>query len=176
MVSGLGGKVHQHPNTVVLSCSDSRVPPEIIFDQALGSLFVIRVAGNILSSETLASTECGVVKLEARLILILGHESCGAIQAALARPSAEGAGSDHLSALIFKVQRNIDASTQSDFESGPVVSAHDEKFRLPAQRNVSAVSADLLIRSSVVQDAVGSGPVKIVQGLYSLETERVEFW
>ena len=67
----------QHPFAVILSCSDSRVPPEIVFDQGLGDLFVVRVAGNVINNEGLGSIEYGVDHLGARLILVLGHQSCG---------------------------------------------------------------------------------------------------
>ena len=70
---------HQHPFAIILSCSDSRVPPEIIFDEGLGDLFVVRVAGNVLNDEGLGSIEYAVDVLGAHLILVLGHQSCGAV-------------------------------------------------------------------------------------------------
>src|SRR5438445_9648950 len=73
----------QHPFATVLSCSDSRVPPEIIFDQGLGDLFIVRVAGNVINDEGLGSIEYSVDHLGTRLILVLGHQSCGAVDAAM---------------------------------------------------------------------------------------------
>src|SRR5919198_4022317 len=73
----------QHPFAIILSCSDSRVPPEIVFDEGLGDLFIVRVAGNVLNDEGLGSIEYGVDVLGARLILVLGHQSCGAVDAAM---------------------------------------------------------------------------------------------
>src|SRR5262249_23419038 len=73
----------QHPFAIILSCSDSRVPPEIIFDEGLGDLFIVRVAGNVLNDEGLGSIEFAVDALAARLILVLGHQSCGAVDAAM---------------------------------------------------------------------------------------------
>lgn len=80
----------QSPFAVVICCSDSRVPPEIIFDQGLGDLFVVRIAGNIVSDEILGSIEYAVQCLGIRFIMVLGHENCGAVSAAVQQDSAEG--------------------------------------------------------------------------------------
>ncbi len=80
----------QHPFAVILSCSDSRVPPEIVFDQGLGDLFVVRVAGNVIDDESLGSIEYAVDHLGVRLILVLGHQSCGAVKAAKETIAAKG--------------------------------------------------------------------------------------
>ena len=80
----------QHPFAVVVSCSDSRVPPELVFNQGLGDLFVVRVAGNIVNEENLASIEYAVEHLKAPLIVVLGHTHCGAVKAAVAGKPLEG--------------------------------------------------------------------------------------
>ena len=80
----------QHPFAIILSCSDSRVPPEIVFDEGLGDLFVVRVAGNVVNDEGLGSIEYGVDILGARLIVVLGHQSCGAVDAAMKTIAAKG--------------------------------------------------------------------------------------
>ncbi|MBV8569018.1 MAG: carbonic anhydrase [Acidobacteriaceae bacterium] len=93
----------QHPFAVILSCADSRVPPELIFDQGLGDLFVIRVAGNVAGGDDLASIEYAVEHLHIKLILVLGHEKCGAITAAV-----EGAHeSGHLKDLLAEIQPSV---------------------------------------------------------------------
>src|ERR1043165_9459586 len=79
----------QHPFAIILSCSDSRVPPEIVFDEGLGDLFIVRVAGNVLNDEGLGSIEYGVDILGARLIVVLGHQSCGAVDAAMKTVAAK---------------------------------------------------------------------------------------
>src|SRR5213080_315089 len=86
----------QHPFASILSCSDSRVPPEIVFDQGLGDLFIVRVAGNVLNDEGLGSIEYGVDVLGARLIVVLGHQSCGAVDAAMKTVAAKGKAPGHI--------------------------------------------------------------------------------
>jgi carbonic anhydrase len=90
----------QKPFAVIVSCSDSRVPPELIFDQGLGDLFVIRVAGEVLDGPALGSVEYGVAHLGARLVVVLGHERCGAVQAAM----QGGHRSPNLEALIAPIR------------------------------------------------------------------------
>src|SRR4029077_5365572 len=80
----------QHPFAIIVSCSDSRVPPEIVFDQGLGDLFIFRVAGNVIDDHGLGSIEYGVDHLNVRLIVVLGHQSCGAVQAAKETIAAKG--------------------------------------------------------------------------------------
>src|SRR5262245_10338031 len=89
----------QQPYAIILSCSDSRVPPELVFDEGLGDLFGIRVAGNVLNNEGLGSIEYGVDVLGARLILVLGHQSCGAVDAAMKTVAAKGKAPGHIQSL-----------------------------------------------------------------------------
>ncbi|MGZ3699559.1 MAG: carbonic anhydrase, partial [Bdellovibrionota bacterium] len=104
----------QSPGTIVLSCSDSRVPPELVFDQGLGRLFTVRVAGNVLTPETVASIEYAVSHLGSRLLVVLGHESCGAVDAALKTPAGGDAGSPDLNQLIREIQHNLSEKAQGD--------------------------------------------------------------
>jgi carbonic anhydrase len=94
----------QHPFAVILGCADSRVPPEIIFDQGLGDLFVIRVAGNILDDAILGSIEYAVEELGTSLVLVLGHEGCGAVAATLKHGAVPG----HISTLLNAIQPAVD--------------------------------------------------------------------
>jgi carbonic anhydrase len=96
----------QHPFAVILSCSDSRVPPELIFDQGLGDLFVIRVAGNIVADDGLGSIEYAVEHLHTKLILVLAHEKCGAVSAAVEGGNASG----HLKSLLYAIQPAVEAT------------------------------------------------------------------
>jgi len=96
----------QHPFAVILSCADSRVPPELIFDQGLGDLFVIRVAGNIVDDDVLGSIEYAVEHLQTKLILVLGHEKCGAVSAAVEGAKEPG----HLQSLLSALQPSVEAS------------------------------------------------------------------
>lgn len=156
----------QAPNTAVLSCSDSRVPPEQVFDQELGQLFVVRVAGNVLNADAIASLEYAVTVLGTRLILVLGHESCGAIKAAIDTPPGADAGSPSLDTLLAKIRTNL----------GNVNSSADPKLRAPVVKNVTSVASELLSRSKIIAGDVSAGHVQIQEGIYALDTGAVDFW
>src|SRR5437870_542082 len=94
----------QQPFAVVVSCADSRVPPEIIFDQGLGDLFVLRVAGNIVDDHSLGSIEYAVDHLAVRLIVVLGHQRCGAVKAAKETIAAKGEAPAHIQSLVTAIQ------------------------------------------------------------------------
>lgn len=96
--------IGQHPFAVILGCADSRVPPEIIFDQGLGDLFVIRVAGNIIDDAILGSIEYAVEELKTSLVLVLGHERCGAVAATVKHAAVPG----HISTLLNAIQPAVD--------------------------------------------------------------------
>src|SRR6266403_2290773 len=100
----------QHPFATILSCSDSRVPPEIVFDQGLGDLFIVRVAGNVINDEGLGSIEYGVEVLGARLIVVLGHSSCGAVDAAMKTVAAKGKAPGHIQSLVTAIKPVVDST------------------------------------------------------------------
>lgn len=158
----------QKPHTIVLSCSDSRVPPELIFDKGLGEVFPIRVAGNVISSQGVASIEYAVAHLGSKVLLVMGHESCGAVKAALDTPVGTTAGSYDLDNLLSAIRPNVDTYRH--------VASSDKKLRSPVISNVNAVTCGLLRRSKIVRDAVQSGQLKISPSIYSLETGKVDFW
>jgi carbonic anhydrase len=160
----------QRPHTVVVACSDSRVPPELVFDQGLGELFVVREAGNGLDEVGLASIEFAVQKLGARLIVVMGHESCGAVQAGLKTPEGTSTGSSNLDVLVASVQANLKTGTLTEADKA------DPKLSQVARVNVDAVTRHLTERSSVLRQKVESGEVAIVSAIYPLDTGRVEFW
>ncbi|MBI3556033.1 MAG: carbonic anhydrase [Deltaproteobacteria bacterium] len=151
----------QHPPAIVLSCSDSRVPPELVFDQGLGRVFTIRVAGNILDPATVASIEYAVEHLDSKLVVVMGHENCGAVKAALETPAGTSAGSRDLDTLLSVVRTNM---------------GKEKSVKGAVKSNVNAVAEDLMIRSKIVRDHVRSGKVAIVPAIYSLESGIVEFW
>ncbi|OFZ78316.1 MAG: hypothetical protein A3K03_03610 [Bdellovibrionales bacterium RIFOXYD1_FULL_44_7] len=159
----------QKPNSVVLTCSDSRVPPEILFDKGLGEIFVIRVAGNVLGAAAVASIEYAVEHLGTKLIVILGHESCGAIKAALSTPRDKSTGSVDLDSLISTIHGNLEG-----LEKG--WATNDKAFRKPSMKNVSAVAANLVKRSKIIHHKVALGKISIVKAIYSIETGKVDFW
>lgn len=160
----------QHPQAIVLSCSDSRLPPELIFDQGLGDLFTIRVAGNILGAAQVATIEYGIEHLGAKLIVILGHESCGAVKAALDSKPNVSSGSPDLDWLVSAIKPNLGKGSSASYTSS------DPKLRKPVTSNVDAVTEQLLARSKIVSDAIAEGKLKTVRGIYSLDTGKVEFW
>src|SRR5438046_9167052 len=110
-------KASQHPFAIVLSCSDSRVPPEIVFDQGLGDLFVVRVAGNVIDDQSLGSIEYAVDHLAVRLIVVLGHQRCGAVTAAKATIAANGKAPGDITSLGRSIEAGVEETTKCDLEA-----------------------------------------------------------
>lgn len=145
----------QAPHAAFLGCSDSRVPIEIVFDQGFGDLFVVRDAGNVLSPEVIASLEFGTLVLGAQLLFVLGHSGCGAVSATLKGEAVPG----QISALYARIQPAVDSA------GGNLDEAIANNVRLQAQ---------LLRRSSpVIKELVARGALRIVGGVYDLESGRV---
>lgn len=159
----------QKPHSIVLSCSDSRVPPETIFDQGLGDIFVVRLAGNVASSEAIASMEYAIEHLGAKLLVVMGHESCGAVAAAAASKPGVSVGSESLDGLVGKIKGNLSAPSLA-------AANMDKTLRAAVKENVSANVKDLLKRSEIVREAVSSKGLVLASAVYSLKTGRVEFW
>ncbi len=157
----------QAPNSIVLSCSDSRVPPEIVFDQKLGEMFTVRSAGETLSPEAIGSMEFAIEKLGSHLLVILGHTNCGAVRSAIDTIGGTSAGSDNLDKLVQDIHPRIKSKFD---EKHPSKDLKDESWM-----NAKGVAKDLLTRSPLISKAVDSGKVKIQVGLYNLETGVVEF-
>jgi len=149
----------QNPYAVVLGCSDSRVPPEIIFDAGLGDLFVIRDAGNTIDDEVLGSIEYAVEHLGSRLIMVLGHEKCGAVTAAVQGGKAEG----HLTAVVGAIQPVVaEAKKQSGDAVHNCVAA-----------NARRTAAQLRESQPLLKGMVASGKVKVVAADYDVATGQV---
>lgn len=164
----------QNPHTIMLSCSDSRVPPELIFDQGLGDLYTIRVSGNILGSAQVASIEYAVENLGANLIVTMGHESCRAVKAALDSHPKISSGSTDIDWMVSAIRPNLAArSVASDLRTDI---GTDPKLRQSVIANVDAVTEQLLVRSKIISHAVEAGKLKIVRGIYSLDSGKVDFW
>lgn len=156
----------QAPHTIILSCSDSRVPPEVVFDQKLGEVFVIRVAGEALDSSAIGSMEYAVEHLGARLLVVMGHSSCGAVKAALGTLDGSDAGSPSLNALVHDIHPRI-ASFKRSIASKDVV---DESWA-----NARGAAHDLLSRSKILQEKVNSGELVVKTALYHLNHGTVDF-
>jgi carbonic anhydrase len=148
----------QHPFATILSCADSRVPGEIIFDQGLGDVFDVRVAGNVVTPEVLGSLEYAVVLLETPLLMVLGHERCGAVTAAAAAEALPGDISTFVNAILPAVD-------QVKGEPGDLID--------------NAVTANVkyqlrqLQRSPLIAERLQSGQLKVVGGRYDLDTGSV---
>ena len=149
----------QHPHAEILSCSDSRVPPEIILDQGLGDLFVIRVAGNVATDTEIGSLEYGAEHLHIPLLVVMGHESCGAVTAAVEGGEAEG----HIASLVKLIKPAVDKSR--GMSGDPIANA--------VRLNVQMVVKQLRESTPILSELVAQGKLKIVGGVYSLETGKV---
>jgi len=149
----------QQPHTIVLSCADSRVVPELAFDAGLGELFVVRVAGNIANSSSLASIEYAVAHVGSQLIVVMGHQSCGAVTAAV----GGGDNGYSLNHLLSHITPAIAASKEG-------ASVNDI-----VKTNAELTAKELASRSKIISDAVASGQIKIVPAYYNLDSGKVDF-
>jgi carbonic anhydrase len=150
----------QHPFAIILGCADSRVPPELVFNQQLGDIFTIRVAGNVTDPALLGSIEYAVEHFQVPLVVVLGHSSCGAVKARLSGGQFEG----NLGELVNRVHVG---------ENLP----KDQKAALLAgiEANVRYHAGQLTSKSKIIKDFTATGRVKIVAGVYSLETGEVKW-
>lgn len=149
----------QEPYAIILSCADSRVVPEQAFDTGLGEIFIIRVAGNVANTSSIASIEYAVAHLGTKLIVVMGHQSCGAVGAAIAGGDA-GPNLNKLVSYITPSVEKIGASGSMD---------------AIIKENANHSAATLMSNSQIIADAVNSGDVEIVSAYYSLATGAVEF-
>jgi carbonic anhydrase len=152
----------QHPFAIILSCSDSRVPPEIVFDEGLGDLFIVRVAGNVLNDEGLGSIEYGVDVLGARLIVVLGHQSCGAVDAAMKTVAAKGKAPGHIQSLVTAIKPVVESTPKGDLDT-------------MIKANVKHVVDALRSSTPILKARVDSGDVQVIGGYYTLDTGAVTF-
>jgi len=153
----------QKPFAIVITCSDSRVPPELLFDQGLGDIFVIRVAGNVVDPIALGSVEYGAEHLHAPLVFILGHTKCGAVTATL---EAKGEPEGNIGAIVKKIQP---AAAVAKKKGG----SKDEMLETAIHENMKNVYKDLMNKSKIIPELVHEGKVKIVAGEYDITTGKV---
>ncbi len=157
----------QKPHTVILSCSDSRVPPELVFDQKLGEIFVIRVSGEILDASTVGSIEHAVQNLGTNLVLVMGHTACGAIKAAHTSLSGGSAGSPDMDKINADIQPRIRTYGGKTPSQG---------YMKESWANVKGVAKDLIERSPILASAVKNGDLKIAEAMYDTASGVVTFW
>jgi len=162
----------QEPFAIILGCSDSRVPAEIVFDQGLGDLFVIRVAGNIVAPSQIGSVEFAATQFHTRLVVVLGHSQCGAILATLEelrRPTENR--SPNLRSIVDRVRPSVEGLLTTGLRYDPEALV-DQAVRA----NIRASASQLRHGSAIVEDLVESDGLLIVGAEYSLETGVVEFF
>ena len=162
----------QEPIAIVLGCSDSRVPAEIIFDQGIGDLFVIRVAGNVVASSQVGSVEFAAERYGTRLVVVLGHSMCGAIMATLEeleRPTESR--SQNLRAIVDLIRPSVEVLLQTDSLPNP-----NTLMRNAVRANIRASANQLRYGSSVLERMIQRDGLLVVGAEYSLETGVVSFF
>jgi carbonic anhydrase len=152
----------QHPFAAILCCSDSRVPPEVVFDQGIGDLFIVRVAGNVINDEGLGSLEYTVDHLGTRFILVLGHQRCGAVDAARETIAAKGKAPGHIQSLVTAIKPVVEATAKEDLDA-------------TIKANVKHVVDALRSSTPILKAEVDSGKIQVIGGYYSLDTGAVTF-
>ena len=162
----------QEPFAIILGCSDSRVPAEIVFDQGLGDLFVIRVAGNIVASSQVGSVEFAAARFGTRLVVVLGHSQCGAILATLEelqRPTENQ--SRNLRSIVDRVRPSVEALLSTELR-------HDQDALVcqAVRANIRASADHLRHGSEVLERLIESDGILVVGAEYSLESGVVEFF
>ncbi|GJM42911.1 MAG: carbonic anhydrase [Ardenticatenaceae bacterium] len=162
----------QAPFAVILSCADSRVPPEIIFDQGLGDLFVIRVAGNVITPEVVGSVEFAIHVLGSRLVVVQGHTDCGAIKTTLAEMATPTPTlSPNLQSLVDRIRPSITPLLEK-------IDLSDPQTLMPQaiQANVHQSVTQLKQNSDIVQNLIQTDDLQIIGAEYSLATGQVTFY
>ncbi len=162
----------QEPFAIILGCSDSRVPAEIIFDQGLGDLFVIRVAGNIVAPSQVGSVEFAAERFDTQLVVVLGHSKCGAVLATLEeleRPQESR--SPNLLSIVDRVRPSVEALLETGVRQNP-----DALLRQAVRANIRASANHLRHGSKILEQLVQKGKLLVVGAEYSLETGVVDFF
>ena len=152
----------QHPFAVILGCSDSRIPPELIFDQGLGDVFVIRTAGEVVDNASLASIEYAVEHLGVPLVMVLGHDSCGAVTAAVQGGEAEG----HLGCLMEFISPAVNQAREMGQEG--------DLLNYSIDNNVFNIVKELQESQPVLSEKVEAGELMILGARYHLDSGLVE--
>lgn len=168
------GTEGQRPFAAVLTCADSRLPPEVVFDQGIGNLFVVRVAGNVTDTMGLASLEYGVDHLGVPLIVVLGHTRCGAVDAAVASATHAAKPDDHhapgeygnIEALVHAIEPAVRVAEREGGQ--PLLDA-------AIRANVMQSMAQLSSRSQVLAREIGAGDIRVVGAIYNVETGAIEW-
>ena len=162
----------QQPFAIILACSDSRVPVEIIFDQGLGDLFVIRVAGNVVAPSQIGSVEFAAAEFDTRLVVVLGHTSCGAVKATLnelERPSQNR--SPNLHSIVERIQPAVQGLLETELRHDRAALIHHA-----VRANTRAAASHLSHGSRLLENLIQNDELLVVSAEYSLETGQVDFF
>lgn len=162
----------QEPFAIILGCSDSRVPAEIVFDQGLGDLFVIRVAGNVVASSQIGSVEFAAARFATRLVVVLGHSQCGAVLATLEelqQPTAQQ--SRNLRSIVDRVRPSVEALLATELR-------HDAEALVQhaVRANIRASANQLRNGSEILEELIRRNGLLVVGAEYSLDTGLVDFF
>ncbi len=162
----------QQPFAIILGCSDSRVPAEIVFDQGVGDLFVIRVAGNVVAPSQVGSVEFAAERFGTQLVVVLGHSMCGAIQATLeelGRPSDRQ--SPNLRSIVDRVRPAVEPLLETELAKSP-----DALLKQAVRANIRASASHLRHGSRILEQFIQQRRVSVVGAEYSVETGEVAFF
>ncbi len=157
----------QYPSSVIIGCIDSRVPPELVFDQRIGDVFSARVAGNIVNDDIVGSSEFATKLVGAKLIVVLGHSECGAIKGAI-----DGAELGLLTQLLAKIKPAVEANKDAP---GDHTSKNGTFVQEVAETNAKFAAKNLTEMSNVLRDLVAAKELKIVSAMHDIATGRVTF-
>lgn len=152
----------QHPFAIIVGCSDSRVPPEIIFDQGIGDIFVVRTAGQVMDDAALGSIEYGAEHLGVPLVVVLGHDSCGAVKATVEGGEAPG----HIASLVEAIQPAVDEARKEASE--------EELLNASIDINIKNIVDQLETSEPILSELVKNGELTIVGARYHLDSGEVE--
>jgi len=156
----------QHPHATILGCSDSRVPPELVFDAGFGELFVVRVAGNVLGPSILGTLQYAGSHLHTPLFVVMGHEGCGAVQAALASKFDGATQQSRIQALLEDILPALDDLDHTQSPEALLHSAVEANVRRTVRR---------LLETHEVRGRLAAGGMKLIGAVYELESGRVRF-
>lgn len=159
----------QHPFVTILTCSDSRVAPEILFDQGMGDIFVVRTAGNVVGPVDIASIEYGVEHLHTPLLVILGHSNCGAVKATVETLANSGEMEGNMGAILVKIRPSVERAIAAG-------ATGEDIFSRSENENVKAVIAELEASSPVIKEMMEGGELTVLAAKYHLDSGEVEWF
>lgn len=158
----------QFPKAVILSCLDSRIPVEDVFDKGIGDLFVARVAGNFVNEDMLGSMEFGCKVAGSKVIMVMGHEHCGAVKAAV-----DNVKLGNITAMLSKIRPVVEDLSKT--YEGDKTSSNEEFVHMVCEHNVIKTMNDIRTNSPILKEMEDAGEIKIIGGVYDMDTGKVDF-